>query len=49
MCYNPGQELSVDEGMVRYNGRVKGKVHMPKKSVKGYGAALVSVVHFSSV
>ena len=31
MCYDPGQELSVDEGMVKYKGRVKGKVHMPKK------------------
>ena len=30
MCYNPGQELSVDEGMVKYKGRAKGKVHMPK-------------------
>ena len=37
MCYNPGQELSVDEGMVKYKGRAKGKVHMPKKPVKvGY-------------
>ena len=33
MCYNPGQELSVDEGMVKYKGRAKGKVHMPKKPV----------------
>ena len=28
MCYNPGQELSVDEGTVKYKGRVKEKVHM---------------------
>ena len=33
-CYSPGQELSVDEGMVKYKGRAKGKVHMPKKPVK---------------
>ena len=25
-CYNPGQELSVDEGMVKYKGRASGKV-----------------------
>ena len=37
MCYNHGKELSVDEGMVKYKGRAKGKVHMPKKPVKvGY-------------
>ena len=36
-CYSPGQELSVDEGMVKYKGRAKGKVHMPKKPMKvGY-------------
>ena len=23
MCYDPGQELSVDEGMVKYKGRAK--------------------------
>ena len=33
-CYSPGQELSVDEGMVKYKGRAKGKVRMPKKPVK---------------
>ena len=33
-CYSPGQELSVDEGMVKYKGRAKGKVHMPNKPVK---------------
>ena len=39
MCYNPGQELSVDEGVVidKYKDKAKGKVHMPKKPVKvGY-------------
>ena len=33
MCYDPGQELSVDEVMVKYKYRVKVKVHMPKKPV----------------
>ena len=33
-CYSPGQELSVDEAMVKYKGRVGGKVCMPKKPVK---------------
>ena len=33
-CYSPGQELSVDEGMVKYKGRAGGKVCMPKKPVK---------------
>ena len=33
-AYNPGQELSVDEGMVRYKGRAGGKVVMPKKPIK---------------
>ena len=30
-CYSPGQELSVDEAMVKYKGRVGGKVCMPVK------------------
>ena len=35
--YNPGQELSVDESMVKYIGCCKGKVRMPKKPIKlGY-------------
>ena len=35
--YSPGQELSVDEAMVKYKGHCKGKVHMPKKPIKlGY-------------
>ena len=35
--YSPGQELSVDETMVKYKGRCKGKVRMPKKPIKlGY-------------
>ena len=35
--YSPGQELSVDETMVKYNGWCKGKVRMPKKPIKlGY-------------
>ena len=33
-CYNPGQELSIDEAMVKCKGRAKGKVYMPKKPVK---------------
>ena len=33
-CYSPGQELSVDEAMVKYKGYVGGKVVMPKKPVK---------------
>ena len=33
-CYSPGQELSVDEAMVKYKGCVGGKVVMPKKPVK---------------
>lgn len=32
--YSPGQELSVDESMVKYKGRVSGKVRMPKKPIK---------------
>ena len=35
--YSPGQEICVDETMVKYKGRCKGKVRMPKKPVKiGY-------------
>ena len=35
--YSPGQELSVDEGMVKYKGRAGGKVVMPNKPIKkGY-------------
>ena len=33
-AYNPGQELGVDESMVKYKGRVGGKVAMPKKPIK---------------
>ena len=33
-AYNPSQELAVDESMVKYKGRVRGKVHMPKKPIK---------------
>ena len=33
-CYSPGQELSVDEAMVKYKGHVGGTVVMPKKPVK---------------
>ena len=36
--YSPGQELSVDETMVKYKGRYKvrckGKVRMPKKPIR---------------
>ena len=32
--YSPGQELSVDEAMVKYKGRARGKVCMPKKPIK---------------
>lgn len=35
--YSPGQEICVDETMVKYKGHCKGKVRMPKKPVKlGY-------------
>ena len=33
MRYNPSQELSVDEMMIKYKGRKSGKIHMPKKPV----------------
>ena len=33
-CYNPNQELSVDEAMVKYKGHVGGKVVMAKKPQK---------------
>ena len=45
--YNPSQELSVDEAMVKCKGRAKGKVYMPNKPVKRglkSGAARVCVV-----
>ena len=32
--YSPGQELSVDESMVKYKGHCRGKVCMPKKPIK---------------
>ena len=32
--YSPGQELSVDEGMVKYKGCAGGKVVMPNKPIK---------------
>ena len=32
--YGPGQELAIDESMVKYKGHCKGKVHMPKKPIK---------------
>lgn len=32
--YNPSQELSVDEMMIKFKGRKSGKIHMPKKPVK---------------
>ena len=32
--YSPGQELSVDEAMVKYKGHARGTVVMPKKPVK---------------
>ena len=32
--YSPSQELCVDESMVKYKGRVTGKVYMPKKPIK---------------
>ena len=35
--YSPGQELAIDESMVKYKGHCKGKVRMPKKPIKlGY-------------
>ena len=35
-CYTPGRDLSVDEGMIKYKGRVYFRQYMPKKPVK-YG------------
>ena len=32
--YCPGQELSVDEAIIKYMGHARGKVRMPKKPVK---------------
>ena len=32
--YNPSQELSIDEAMVKCKGRAKGKVYMPNKPTK---------------
>ena len=32
--YNPSQEFSVDEMMIKCKGRAKGKVYMPKKPIK---------------
>ena len=34
MNYSPGQELAVDEAMIKYKGHAKGKVVIPKKPVK---------------
>ena len=33
-AYHPGQELSLDETMIKCKGRAKGKVFMPKKPIK---------------
>ena len=43
-CYSPGQEPYVDEGIVKYKGRAKGKVHMPKKPVKVVITSMVVVL-----
>ena len=44
-AYNPSQELAVDESMVKYKGRVREKVHMPKKPIKwGFGVVRILVV-----
>jgi len=32
--YSPGQFLTIDEGMIKFNGRRKLKVYMPLKSIK---------------
>jgi len=32
--YSPGQELAVDEAMVKFKGRARGKVFMPRKPIK---------------
>lgn len=32
--YNPGQEISIDEMMVKYKGRKGGKIRMPKKPIR---------------
>ena len=33
-CYNPGQELSVDEAMIPFKGRLHFRQYMPQKPVK---------------
>ena len=33
-AYNPAQELSLDESMIKCKGRAKGKVYMPNKPIK---------------
>ena len=33
-AYNPSQELSLDESMIKCKGRAKGKVYMPQKPIK---------------
>ena len=33
-AYNPSQELSLDESMIKCKGRAKGKVYMPNKPIK---------------
>ena len=33
-CFNPSQNLSVDEAMIRFDGRLSWKQYMPKKPVK---------------
>ena len=32
--YSPGQELAVDEAMIKYKGHIRGKVHMSGKPIK---------------
>jgi len=32
--YSPGQELAVDEAMVKYKGHIRGKVRMPDKPIR---------------
>ena len=40
--YTPGQNLAIDESMLRFHGRFVGKQYMPKKTVK-WGIKLFSV------
>ena len=42
--YSPGQELAVDEAMIKYKGHIRGKVHMSGKPIKEGFRSGVAVV-----